>query len=210
MDSGSDAGRIKLKIDLTTGGLELDAPATQFESALQQVQVLAEALDLGRGSGTRFDTGTQRAADESSPVALLEAPASPVKQGPRPKLKTGKSSSRAGRIGSFEVVKSLLSEEQEISLRGFMSEKSPTEQPDQVLVAIVKGEQILNRRGFSFNEIYTLMWLSGIKELPKALDVVLQKLTADQMVIRDEAGYSAKFIGRNRVEGDLPVQDRAK
>jgi hypothetical protein len=72
-------------------------------------------------------------------------------------------------------------------------------------VAIVKGEQILNRRGFGFNEIYTLMWLAGVKDLPKALDVVLARLIREQMIVREENGFAAKFIGRNRVEHELPA-----
>ncbi len=79
------------------------------------------------------------------------------------------------------------------------------EQSDQVLVAIVKGEQLLGRRGFSFNEIYTLLWLSGVRDLTKALDVVLQRLLKEQMVVREAGGFAAKFLGRNRVERYLPL-----
>jgi hypothetical protein len=101
-------------------------------------------------------------------------------------------------------VKGLLTEEQEIELRKFYAEKAPTEQSHQVIVALVKGEQLLGRRGLGYNEIYTLMWLAGVKDLPKALDVVILRLMQEQMVVREEGGFAAKFIGRNFVEQELP------
>ena len=195
--------RISLKIDLSSGTIELDAPADSFDQAIEKTRELAATLDL-RGQLARSEKVAPGAAVEQNPARDLTPPPAPV-TATRARSKSAKSSgARAGRIGSFEEIHGMLSEAQEIELRAFMEEKAPAEQPDQVLVAMVKGEQLLNRKGFSFNEIYTLIWLSGVKDLPKALDVVLQRLIKDQMVVRETDGYAAKFVGRNRVERDLP------
>ena len=116
----------------------------------------------------------------------------------------GASSARAGRIGSFAEVKNLLSEPQQIQLREYFALKRPVEQSDEVLVAMLKGEELLNRKGFDYNEIYTLIWLAGVKELPKALDVVLGRMQKEHHVTKDDDGFSVKFVGRQRVETDLP------
>jgi hypothetical protein len=194
--------RVSLKIDLRSGVIEIDAPADSFQDAIAQTKELASSLDFA-------------AALEAAPMPPTNEPAPPVpqssavtlstKQSPAKKSKVLKASSaRPGRIGSFEEVKGLLTEAQEIELRQFFASKAPTEQIHQVLVAIVKGEELLGRRGFAYNEIYTLMWLGGVKDLPKAIDVVLLRLIQEQMVVREEGGFSAKFVGRNFVEQELP------
>lgn len=195
--------RVSLKIDLTTGTIELEAPADSFNEAIEKTKELAATLDLqGRGA-----------------AKLREAPPSPpvppsnngTDQGSaqvnRPRSKTGKSGARAGRLGSYEPVPQMLTDEQQMALMDFMAEKSPTDQADRVLVAMVKGEELLGRRGFIYNEIYTLMWLGGIKDLPKALDVVLGNMIQDQWIVREGGSFAVKFIGRNRVENELPKRD---
>jgi hypothetical protein len=202
-----DQARITLKIDLRSGVIELDAPAESFEQAIAQTKDLAGSLDFASAieaearSPDSDGAGKDSAADESSRPGLSAARNGSSGR----KSRGGKlSSARSGRIGSFEEVRGLLTEPQEIELRAFFSEKAPAEQPHQTIVAIVKGEQLLGRRGFSYNEIYTLMWLGGVRDLPKALDVVLLRLMQDQMVVREEGGFAAKFVGRNFVEQELP------
>jgi hypothetical protein len=203
-----DPPRISLKIDLRSGVIELDAPAENFEQAIAQTKDLTGSLDFaaameaevkGAGAGGSESDNSSPETSRSASTNARSPSASARKS------RNGKgSSSRTGRIGSFEEVRGLLTEAQEIELREFFTEKAPPEQPHQALVAIVKGEQLLGRRGFSYNEIYTLMWLGGVKDLPKALDVVLLKLMQDQMVVREEGGFAAKFVGRNFVDHELP------
>jgi hypothetical protein len=197
--------RISLKIDVRAGTIELDSPAESFDQAIARTKELAEGLDF-RPAPAELETAppasTERAEEISASVPSKEnnAPA-------RVRGRSGKGSSgRPGRIGSFEEVRGLLTEDQEIELRAFFAEKRPREQPHQVLVALVKGEQLLERRGFSYNEIYTLMWLAGAKPLPKALDVTLSRMAQEQFVVREGAGFAAKFIGRDFVERELPPQ----
>lgn len=198
--------RVSLKIDLRSGVIEIDAPAANFQDAVAQTKDLADSLDF---------SAALEAATAPAPAPTMNEPAPSPTQAPKPTSSTkqsatkksrigGASSGRPGRIGSFEEVKGLLTEPQEIELRQFFTTKSPAEQAHQVLVAIVKGEELLGRRGFNYNEIYTLMWLGGVKDLPKAIDVVLLRLVQDQMVVRDENGFAAKFVGRNFVDQELP------
>jgi hypothetical protein len=194
--------RISLKIDIRAGVIELDAPAESFDEAVARTQELASSLDFSTAAAPAQEARAEAPQGQDAPADQQR----PQGQASRPRTRSGTkaSSARTGRIGSFEEVRGLLTEEQEIALRAFFSEKAPSEQGHQALVAIVKGEQLLERKGFTYNEIYTLMWLAGVKDLPKALDVVLLKLAQEQMVVRDENGYAAKFVGRNFVENDLP------
>jgi hypothetical protein len=196
--------RISLKIDLKSGLIELDAPAESFEQAIAQTKELAGSLDFSAPAEAQAPKPTVSGA-ATEPSTIQEPIPAPARNGAARRMKTSKASAgRTGRIGSFEEVKGLLTEQQEIELRQFYVEKAPTEQSHQVLVAIVKGEQLLGRRGLGYNEIYTLMWLGGIKPLPRALDVVLLRLIQEQMVVREEGGFAAKFIGRDFVEQQLP------
>lgn len=199
--------RVSLKIDMRSGVIEIDAPAANFKDAIAQTKELAESLD--------FSAALEAAAPAQIPAPLTNEPThvgaqppatnSSTKQSSSKKARaSGASSGRPGRLGSFEEVKGLLTEAQEIELREFFATKSPNEQAHQVLVAVVKGEELLGRRGFGYNEIYTLMWLGGVKDLPKAIDVVLLRMIQEQMVVREENGFAAKFIGRNFVNQELP------
>lgn len=197
--------RVSLKIDLSTGTIELNAPAESFNEAIERTKELAAALDL-QGRSAPMPAPTQPATNAAATdTAVANGAAAHVSA--RPRARTGKSGARAGRIGSYEPISGLMSEAQEIELRAFMAEKSPTEQADRVLVAMVKGEELLGRKALIYNEIYTLMWLGGIKDLPKALDVVLGNMIQNQFVVREGAGFTVKFVGRNRVENDLPRKE---
>jgi hypothetical protein len=196
--------RVSLKIDLRTGVIEINAPAESFQDAIAQTKDLAASLDFAAALDAAPPPSPARNESVAAPPPPPPAGAS-TKQPPAKRSKATKASSgRPGRIGSFEVVQGLLTEPQEIELREFFASKAPSEQSHQVLVAIVKGEELLQRRGFTYNEVYTLMWLGGIKDLPKAIDVVLLRLIQEQMVVREDSGFVAKFIGRNFVNQEMP------
>jgi hypothetical protein len=197
-----DEKRISLKIDVHNGLIELDSPAEEFEQAISKTMTLTSTLDFGR---PRVEDAPAASPEPLPPEATVQAAAGQIPPNARPSRGNSKGSAgRPGRIGSFEEVKGLLSEPQEKELRAFFSEKAPQEQGHRILVALVKGEQMLGRRGFSYNEIYTLMRLGGVKPLPKAVDVVLARLMQDQFVVRDGGGFAAKFLGREFVEDQLP------
>jgi hypothetical protein len=196
--------RISLRLDLSNGIIELDAPTEIFDHAMVKIQELAQALSIQKPRVRPMETAAET-LPAAPPIDQTAATESIAHSGTQRRSKSTKASSgRSGRIGSFEEIRGLLSEEQEIELRDFVAAKAPAEQTDQALVAIVKGEQLLDRKGFNYNEIYTLMWLAGIKDLPKALDVVLLRLIQEQMITKEATGFVAKFVGRNRVDRDLP------
>jgi hypothetical protein len=192
--------RVSLKIDLKTGTIELDAPAESFNDAVEKTKDLAATLDL-QG---RYPNNRAQPAESPGSTSSVGLPNAAPIQPSRGKAKSNRSGERAGRIGSYEPIPQMLTEEQQIEIMSIFAEKSPSDQSDRVLTAMVKGEELLKRRGLIYNEIYTLMWLAGIKDLPKALDVVLGKMIQDQWVIREGGGFAVKFIGRNRVENELP------
>lgn len=216
MSSSSD--RVSLKLNIFDGTIEIDASSADFQVAVDKAKELAVATQLGsRGRETRpLEVAAQRdagGANAAQPPAPPPTPREiPAPGGPR-KIKTartpGGSSGRPGRIGSFEPVNLGLSEAQERALRDFIKEKAPIEQGHQVATAMMKGEELLQRQGFEYNEIYTLMHLGGIKPLPKAIDVVLGKLVGENWVVRDGKSFSLKFVGRDFVTENLPPQKAA-
>lgn len=199
-------GRISLKIDLTTGTIELEAPAESFNDAIEKTKELAATLDLqNRGAPVAPAPAVTTAQSAAATAPTVEnASVTPLRS---TRSKVSRSTGRAGRLGSYEPVPQMLSDDQQMDLMKFFTEKAPSDQSDRVLTAMVKGEELLGRRGFVYNEIYTLMWLAGVKDLPKALDVVLNKMIQDQWIVREGQGFAAKFIGRNRVENDLPRRE---
>jgi len=199
MDDGEK--RISLKIDLKAGTIELDAPESSFDQAIARTRELTQELEIGRQINAHDSAKTETTAttDQSS-------------RQERPRTKSARlstSAGRAGRIGSFDPIRDLLNEEQQQQIRAFVLQKSPKDQGDAVLCAMYEGERILSRQGFSYNEIYTLMWRAGTDPLPKALDVMIQKLSQEQYIERGTNGYFLKFLGRSRVEKELPVREEA-
>jgi hypothetical protein len=196
---------ISFKVDTKTGVIEVAAPPEHFQEVMTGVKELLEiaktlplASESGREEATSNENGTTSSADAANQKTGME---STVARRSRP----GGSASRPGRIGSFEPVEFGLKEENERRLRQFYAEKKPKEQSHQVAVAMYQGEKALNRKAFSYNEIYTLLRLSGEKELPKALDVVIARMLTDNWVIREKDGIALKFVGRDFVEASLPL-----
>ena len=196
-------GRVSLKIDLVSGTIELDAPAENFNEAIERTKELASTLELQKRPTQHSPAPTAPPASVNPSVTTeVAAPSSA-----RARSKVIRSGARAGRLGSYEPIQQLLTDEQQMNLMSFFASKAPSDQIDRVLTAMVKGEELLGRKGLVYNEIYTLMWLAGVKDLPKALDVVLGKMIQDQLIVRDGVGFAVKFIGRNRVDNDLPRKD---
>lgn len=189
--------RIKVRIGDGIRTIEIDAPVSSYDQAVEGARQLTE----GWQSVAPQASATAPAASVAEPPTLASR-----KESARSKpSKPGTSAGRPGRIGSFEPQRDLINEEQQIAIRQFMQGKRPVDQSDQVIVAMYQGEELLGRQGFSFNDIYTLMWRAGVDPLPKALDVVVQRLMQDQRVERGENGYFLKFLGRVRVENELPM-----
>ncbi len=196
----TEQSRISLKIDLVAGTIELDAPPSEFHDAIERTKDLAASLSFGSLPPRRAVT---MAADAQTPE-----PAAPIaKPSKRTTRAPGGSSGRAGRIGSFEPVAFNFTEDQERSLLSFGQTKKPTTQAEQVAVAMFQGEKLLNRRVFSYNEIYTLMRGAGIKDLPKALDVLFVQMIDNQWLSREDGGFALKFLARDFVEQKLPKTD---
>lgn len=199
----SEDKRVSLKIDLRSGTIELEAPASSFDQAIEKTKELTSSLDLRRADSSASDVGkqspdkTRRANDVAgaTPSGSEKSRAKSVKSG---------SGARTGRLGSFTPDNDLLTEEQQRAIREFRTSKAPADMHEEALVALHQGEHLLSRQGFGFNEIYTLMWRAGTSPLPKALDEVMRQLALQQLVERNEQGYFLKFMGRERVERELP------
>jgi hypothetical protein len=198
------ANRISLKIDLVAGTIELTAPPAEFPDAIERTKDLASSLSLGSIPPRRPVAMAPEASEASSTGSASASAAKPAKKATRT---AGGSSGRPGRIGSFEPVNLGFSEAQERALLSFAQEKKPSTQAEQVAVAMYQGEKLLDRRHYNYNEIYTLMRGAGIRDLPKALDVLLSQMIENQWVAREEAGFTLKFLARDYVEQKLPKSE---
>ena len=193
----AEAGRVSVKLNLKEGAVEIDCPLEEFEGVVSRVKELMGA------SGEARTKQPNLSSSEEAAKAVRQDPSAATtndKRGGQSRQKGG-SSGRPGRIGSFEPVNLGFSEQQERELREFFEQKKPTEQVDQVACAMYKGEDLLQRKAFSFNEIYTIMKLAGVKPLPKAIDVVLGRMISDNWAVKEGSGFSTKFVGRDHVEG---------
>lgn len=200
--------RIKLKIDLKSGTVELDCPTGDFEQAIQRTKEFAASLQLGE-IAKMPPAEVPNGVIETASGPKLNVPSAINK--PREKVRSSgakSSTGRPGRLGSFDPIRDLLNEEQHKEIYAFMQTKAPSDQEDQVLVAAYMGEKLLGRQGFNYNELYTLLWRAGVDPLPKAIDVVIQRLIQDQRMDKGETGYFMKFLGQSRVERELPVSSK--
>jgi len=194
----TDERRVHLKIDVSTGVIEIDAAAEDFAQATEKTAELMRSVSFSPRPKPNASDDTATPAEPAKPPV-----SPPTSEKAKPRTKGG-SSGRVGRLGSFEPVKLGLTEEQERALRAFMAEKKAVEQPDQIAVAMFKGAELLGRTAFGYNEIYTLLKDSGVRDLPKALDVVLSRMIDSAWVVKDGQQFSLKFIGRDHVEQRLP------
>lgn len=200
----ADESRIKLKIDLRSGTLELDALPADFELAIQRTKELAGSLQFGERPMPPLAASPAKSTINTGPQA---GPVTASKSRDKPRSSGGKSPSstgRPGRLGSFEPVRDLLTDAQHKEIYAYLRQKAPVDQEDQILCAVHKGEQLLGKQGFSYNEVYTLLWRAGVDPLPKAIDVVVQRLIQDQKMDKGESGYFMKFLGQSRVDSELP------
>jgi len=197
--------RISLKIDLRSGMLELDAPENRFDAAIEKAKELLGSMPpAGGGSAARNNAQKEEQATLETEASEDVANAvRPTREAVKTRSKSGRSSGRPGRIGSFEVVDFGLTEANERGLRRFMELAEPKDQGAMVAVAMYASEKIFGKSEFNYNEVYSLLRLSGIKALPKALDVLISRLVEMQWVARDGLNFKLKFIGRDFVEGLL-------
>jgi hypothetical protein len=199
---------ITVKINIHEGLIEVVSPEERFREVFADAKEMLEIaqarlpLSLSSGDGNSRDSKPVIEPEESAGPNAARKKAAQSQRGRIRQL--GGSSGRVGRIGSFEPLDLSLSEEQERRLIQFYGEKAPQEQTHQVAVAMYQGERELNRKSLSYNEIYTLLRLSGEKDLPKALDVVVNRMCKENWAIRDAEGISLKFIARDFVEKSLP------
>ena len=147
--------RIHLKIDIRSGTLELDAPTADFDQAIQKTKELAATLELGKGLSNVPEPAVSPALPAAAPGAQAVPPGG-KKEKVRATNGRSVSTARPGRVGSFEPIRDLLSEKQHQELHSYAQSKAPVDQEDQILVVVHKGEELLSRQGFSYNEIYAL------------------------------------------------------
>lgn len=200
MMTAMENDRITISYDPSTGKLEFSAPKDQLEKASDTAQVLIKTAHACLLPKDRTNNKTSPAGD--APRTAPDAPGTDPKPspGPRPQKKSGESSGRTGRIGSFEKVNFGLSEDQERAIYEFYTARRPPEQKHQVAVAMCIGEKVVGRPSFDYNEIYTLLHIGGERELPRALDVVVAQLQKENWVTKDGRSFALKFLARDYVE----------
>lgn len=192
--------RITISYDPSTGKLEFSAPKDQLEQASDTAQVLiktAHACLLPKDRTNKAPSSSGDAPRSTSDVSGKDPKQSPA---PRPQRKSGESSGRTGRIGSFEKVTFSLGEDQERAIHEFYTARRPPEQRHQVAVAMYIGEKVIGRQSFDYNEIYTLLHIGGERELPRALDVVVAQLQKENWVTKEDRSFGLKFLARDYVE----------
>jgi hypothetical protein len=110
------------------------------------------------------------------------------------------SSARTGRLGGFEPVKLNLDEAQQRQLYTEYQGKIFSTAGEKAAVAMLIGEQLLDKKVFGYNEVYTIMNLGGEKSMPKALDVLCGDLVRDNWIQREADGsFSLKFLARDHI-----------
>lgn len=187
---------VKCRIDLTSGIVEIEAADEIFHKIAQEVQNMVQVLSGAVSS--RAKSLSKPGMGSSTGGGSVPKPNVPAdRSGKKAPRGSAPSAGRPGRIGSFEPVMFGISEAQERDLLANYARKHPSEQMHKIAVAMYFGELALSQSVFDYNEIYSLMRLCGEKKLPKAIDVVLQKMIKENWATREGDGFSLKFLAKD-------------
>ena len=140
---------VKLKIDINNGIIEIDSEEAAFDRVCDQASKLLASFsesNLSRNEAVSAYPSEKPLAQE------------PINSNGENKKSSAKQKRRASGIGtaaSWEMVDDLVSREQLAKLKGFYSEKSPTNQNEKIAVITVKSAELVGRQEFDGNDIYT-------------------------------------------------------
>lgn len=192
--------RVRIKLDIKTGELEVDSSAAQFTEVVKQISDLIPSLRQAQ-KATQATTGTgETNIEERADV-----------EGPRRRTRASKApnGNNRGALGAtryqdFQPIKLGISDQAEIELQEFYKLKQPKGQEEQVATIILKLASLLGRDRLNYDQIYQGFRVVAEAYPPKSLAGVVSNMATKMLIEREADGIRLKIQGVDLVEKELP------
>ncbi len=197
---------VKIKIDINSGVLEVEAPLSAVEGLLQRLEQFLPNLAQVRGGRPHKPESApvaQRRQTSEKPVADESEPTVPVRKASRAPRKE---------VGELRILPNLnLRPNGKQSLRAFYEEKDPKSNERGFAVIVYYLKRILEVETVTLNHVYTALKDVGLK-VPTRLPTVLSNSARRHGWIdtRTKDDIKITIHGENFVEHDLPPKSAAK
>lgn len=199
------AGPVSVKINLSTGQLEVESPDESLAQVFEHVAAILPALR---------ENSDVEASEHQQPEDAPQLPDSgnaakePKKRKPRQRRPTGDPGSGGRRVGTpfykdFIPFNLGIGDAKEIELAEFFESKKPNGNKNKVLVIIYKLSELINKN-LSYDDIYQGLRLAKDSEPPANMSAVVGKLIEDNLISKEENGVRIKVQGSDYVEKSLP------
>ena len=198
MESGDE--RVRVKLDVKTGELEVDSPASQYGEVVRQVSALIPALRQAHVDAKGEERGSSEVHEETD--ATKRKPKSP--KSTRPNNGSGRGSLGATRYDDFQPIKLGIDDKAELELKGFYETKKPKGQEEQVAVIIYKLSKLLGKERLNYDQIYQGFRIAGEAHPPRSMAGVVSNMGTKMLAERETDGVRLKIQGVDLVEKQLP------
>lgn len=189
--------QVKIRIDLATGVVDIEAPVEEYVEVLAQVREALPGLVKARGGSTTTEAPSTRDAEDSSKKGSSNS-----------KSKRTRRSSGSAKE-TYNVAKLGLDEDERQALRDFYVEKNPGAQHDQIAVLMYWFQSHTNRQQMSKDEIFTAFRTVEAK-VPAKISSVLGNMTSQlQWATAEGSGnFKLTHVGEDHVKYSLPKESK--
>jgi hypothetical protein len=192
---------VRIHIDLSTGAVEVSAPAeaidsifARLESFIPQISEAYGARNNGGESEEGFSASEEIPAAQTTDVGTTRTE------------KSARTRKSGGKRETYNIVDLGLDEAQREALRSFFASKNPKGQNDQTLVLLSWLADNTDTQAFGWNEIYTAFRLINGLKVPGKISSVLGNMVGHGLISNAGGGkYRLTHVGEDRVRLELPV-----
>lgn len=203
------AEQVKIDLNLSTGEVAIEAPASALESIFDRLESFLPKLvsEFESNEGKKREPGSEidGSVDKDEQAETEEkGPPKADEQKKAAKKKASKSSSTKPQ--SYKTVDLGLSPEQRSEFKQFYESKAPKTQNDHVLVIIYWLLKNTAREKVTVDEIFTGLRTVG-ERIPKRLTSVLSNLSLGSYITKENNEPTLLHIGEDYVDHDLPKKN---
>ena len=201
--------RVVLDCDLREGRFHVEGSESSVMSVVERLEGLLakfwnpSVADQAVRGGAPASTNGGGPAGSTEEVPQKNEETGSGRAAPRPRRVS------TGRGASYNFVELDLGEPQREELRQFFAEKAPSGQNEAVAVLTVKAAELLNKKTFTVDEVFSLTRLVDIKS-PKDLRAVFKNMRSAGLGRADGAEFTVNYLTEDFVHKDLPRQQGKK
>ena len=194
---------VSLKINARDGSVELKCSENFFETAMEQCIEVISAFNEFPEVKTQFSKPLSKKSE-----SIVDHTEVPIKDADKPieKAKPQRQRSSGGEAPNYSEVNLGLTDNQCRELRQFYEEKSPSKQNDIVAVVTVKIADLIDKKEFSVDEIFSGVRLIGGVKTPRSIKAVINNMYSLGLAGRTDGKLVVNFATEDHVNLQLPAQ----